>query len=93
MGPSNVYKHAVTVLVEHWEVSKHLTATDPGLPELDREDKLDLLRRIARRMQDAPAGLAGNHIAGADLFTMFETYLRGDHALPPGPAKVVARSG
>ncbi|GAB2577436.1 hypothetical protein Aab01nite_11690 [Paractinoplanes abujensis] len=88
----NVYRHAVTVLVEHWEVSKHLAATDPALPELDREDKLDLLRLIARRMQDGRAGLAGNHIVGTDLFRMFETYFQVDHALPPGPAKVAARA-
>ncbi|WP_203833145.1 NACHT domain-containing protein, partial [Actinoplanes regularis] len=88
----SVYEHAVTVLVEHWEVSKHLAAAAPGLPELDREDKLELLRLIARRMQDGPSGLAGNHIAGADLLTMFETYLRESHALAPGPARVAARA-
>ncbi|GLW28525.1 HEAT repeat domain-containing protein [Actinoplanes regularis] len=88
----SVYEHAVTVLVEHWEVSKHLAAAAPGLPELDREDKLELLRLIARRMQDGPSGLAGNHIAGADLLTMFETYLRESHALVPGPARVAARA-
>jgi energy-coupling factor transporter ATP-binding protein EcfA2 len=88
----NLYKHAVTVLVEHWEVSKHLAATDPSLPVLDREDKLELLRLIARRMQDGKAGLAGNHIAGVDLMHMFETYLRDGHALAPGPAKVAARA-
>jgi HEAT repeat protein/energy-coupling factor transporter ATP-binding protein EcfA2 len=88
----HLYKHAVTVLVEHWEVSKHLAATDPSLPELDREDKLELLRLVARRMQDGKAGLAGNHIAGVDLLHMFEAYLREDHALPPGPAKVAARA-
>ncbi|WP_433306608.1 NACHT domain-containing protein [Actinoplanes sp. CA-030573] len=87
-----VYEHAVTVLVEHWEVGKHLAAAGPGLPQLDQEDKLELLRLVARRLQDSRAGLAGNHIAGPALLDMFRAYLQESHGLPPGPARVAARA-
>lgn len=46
-----VYEHAVSVLAGHWDVGKHLP---PGLPYLSHEEKLELLRLAARRMQDAP---------------------------------------
>jgi hypothetical protein len=87
-----VYQHAVTVLVEHWDFQKHIDRVAPDLPPLDRRDKLDLLRLIARRMQEAPAGLAGNHIAGPDLLEMFQLYLAESHGLPPGRARVAARA-
>ena len=87
-----VYEHAVAVLVEQWDVSKHLAEADPSLPPLDRRDKLELLRLIARQMQAAPGGLAGNHIAAPDLLAMFQTYLRDSHGLASGPALVAARA-
>ena len=86
------YEHAVTVLVEHWEVNKSLAAADPDLPRLDRQDKLDLLRLIARRMQNAESGLAGNQITGAELLESFRTYLAEAFGLPPGRARLAARA-
>jgi hypothetical protein len=55
-----VYQHAVAVLVDQWDPGKFLrdTRVDQGMPYIGREDKLELLRAVARRMQDAPAGLA-----------------------------------
>ncbi|MBV9161201.1 MAG: HEAT repeat domain-containing protein [Pseudonocardiales bacterium] len=89
-----VYQHAVSVLVEHWDPSKHLrdTRVDQGMPYLDYDDKLELLRLIARRMQDGPAGLAGNHIPGPVLISEFETYLRQRYELPPDRAKPAAKA-
>jgi energy-coupling factor transporter ATP-binding protein EcfA2 len=89
-----VYQHAVSVLVEHWDPSRHLrdTRVDQGMPYLDYEDKLELLRLVARRMQDGPAGLAGNHIPGTELLAEFDTYLRQRYELPPDRAKPAAKA-
>ena len=80
-----VYEHAVSVLVEHWDTTgKHLHYTRAGgMPYLAHQDKLELLRLVARRMQDAPAGFAGNHVPGPDLITEFDTYLRDRFELRP----------
>ena len=53
------------------------------MPYLDYQDKLEVLRLVARRMQDGPAGLAGNHISGQDLLHQFDGYLRDRFQLPP----------
>lgn len=84
-----VYKHAVTVLVQHWDPNKYLLANrfSADLPTIVEEDKLELLRRVARRMQAAPAGLAGNHIPGADLVEEFERYLHDRLELPAHQAR------
>ncbi|MGH3814102.1 MAG: NACHT domain-containing protein [Pseudonocardiaceae bacterium] len=89
-----VYEHAVDVLVEHWDPSRHLrdTRVDQGMPYIDRVDKLELLRLVARRMQDGPAGLAGNHIPGPELVAEFDTYLRDRYTLPPDRAKPAAKA-
>jgi hypothetical protein len=89
-----VYEHAVEVLVERWEPSKYLrdTRVDQGMPYLDHDDKLELLRLVARRMQDGPAGLAGNHIPGPDLIAEFDSYLRERYALPLDRAKPAAKA-
>ncbi|MGH3903851.1 MAG: NACHT domain-containing protein [Pseudonocardiaceae bacterium] len=89
-----VYEYAIEVLVDHWDPSKHLriTQVDRNRPCLDHGDKLELLRRIARRMQDGPAGLAGNHIPGPDLIAEFDTYLRERYELPRDRAKFAAKA-
>lgn len=75
---SSVFEHAVTVMVEHWDPSKFLNQELPSanLPYLDATDKLELLRLVARRMQDSPAGLSGNFISGHDLTAEFADFLR-----------------
>ncbi len=75
---SSVFEHAVTVMVEHWDPSKFLNQELPSanLPYLDATDKLELLRLVARRMQDSPAGLSGNFISGHDLTSEFAEFLR-----------------
>ncbi|MEV5973211.1 HEAT repeat domain-containing protein [Streptomyces sp. NPDC051921] len=88
-----VYEHAVDVLVEHWDPSKYLRdhRVEEHLPYLAAEDKRELLRLIARRMQEGHGGIAGNHIAGPDLIKHFEDYLRDRYALPPDRAATAAR--
>ncbi|MDL4777585.1 NACHT domain-containing protein, partial [Actinomadura xylanilytica] len=87
-----VYRHAVTVLIEHWDVNKHLMQSDTGTPYLDAEDKLLMLHCVARRMQDAPAGLAGNHIPGRELTEEFEAYLSERFGLARDRAVPAARA-
>ncbi len=89
-----VYQHAVSVLVEQWDPSKHLrdTRVDQGMPYLDYDDKLELLRLVARRMQDGSAGLAGNHLPGPELLAEFDAYLRQRYELPPDRAKPAAKA-
>ncbi|MET9251953.1 HEAT repeat domain-containing protein, partial [Nonomuraea sp. NPDC003709] len=87
-----VYQHAVTVLIEHWDVNKHLRAHDTDLPQLIADDKLRMLHSVARRMQDGPAGLAGNHIPARDLIEAFETYFTEEFGLPKDRAVHAARA-
>jgi hypothetical protein len=53
------------------------------MPYLEYQDKPELLHLVARHLQDAPAGLAGNHIAAQDLRSLFDAYLRDRFELPP----------
>ncbi|SCF49470.1 HEAT repeat-containing protein [Micromonospora matsumotoense] len=71
----SVCEHAVAVLVEHWDVNRHLRDERINVDLLDKQDKLELLQLVARHMQDAPAGLAGNHVPGPSLIDWFRDYL------------------
>ncbi|HSV65233.1 MAG TPA: HEAT repeat domain-containing protein [Mycobacteriales bacterium] len=77
----SVYAHAAAVLVEHWEVERHLRNARIDLGYIGPEDKHELLQHVARRMQDGPDGLAGNHISGADLLAEFSGYLQQRYQL------------
>jgi energy-coupling factor transporter ATP-binding protein EcfA2 len=85
-----LYAHATSVLVQHWDVRRHLRHKQ--LEELmDEEDKKELLRRLAFAMQRGKAGLAGNYIHGMELQAEFESYLRERFQLPVDRAVVIAR--
>lgn len=79
-----VYRHAVTVLVAHLDQDvKHLKG-QPGAEAwevLDPEELLELLRLLARSMQNGSSGIAGNHIHGRELEAVLRDYLR-DYELP-----------
>ena len=59
------YEAAVNVLCHHWDANRNLTL--PATEYLRVEDKKELLRRVAMRMQTATQGLAGNAIHETDL--------------------------
>ncbi len=86
-----VYRHAVTVLTCGWDVSRNIR--DPRLPKdyIDENDKLALLRRIARRMQEGRDGIAGNRIAHRDLLAEFQAYLCETYPMPATDAKATAK--
>ena len=67
------YEKAVEVLCHHWEANRNLE-----LPEdhyLTADDKKDLLRRIAMRMQAGQGGLKGNIIEENDLEKEIQGFL------------------
>ncbi|MEU8209512.1 HEAT repeat domain-containing protein [Micromonospora sp. NPDC049044] len=87
-----VYEHAVAVLVEHWDVNRHLRDERISVDLLDTRDKLELLQLVARRMQDAPSGLAGNHVPGPRLIDWFRDYLHERFGLPAERSVPAARA-
>jgi hypothetical protein len=86
-----LYDHAASVLVQHWDVKKHLAEKRLGNDLMDEEDKKELLRRLAYAMQAGEGGLAGNYIHAEELQEVFESYLRERYSLDPAPAKITAR--
>jgi HEAT repeat protein len=86
-----VYEHAAAVLVEHWDVNRHLEDASVRADYIDAEDRREMLRRVAARMQAGRAGLAGNHIRGADLVEEIEGYLRRRYGVDAASACRAAR--
>ena len=85
-----LYAHATSVLVQHWDVKRHLR--NKQLEELmDEEDKKELLRRLAFAMQRGKGGLAGNYIHSEELQAEFVSYLRERYQLPVERAVIIAR--
>ncbi|MFE4332524.1 NACHT domain-containing protein [Streptomyces sp. NPDC056831] len=77
-----VYQHAVTVLVARWDRdAKHLTAPLSGpvaeaLDLLGQTERLEMLRLLARRMQEGSGGISGNYVPEADVEDVFRQYLQ-----------------
>lgn len=86
-----LYDHAATVLVHHWDVSRHLVSPDLD-QTIDEEDKKELLRRLAWTMQRGEGGLAGNYIHAHELQSEFESYLKDRYAMAPDRAKLTAKA-
>ncbi|GGX32546.1 HEAT repeat domain-containing protein [Streptomyces lomondensis] len=93
----SVYEHAVTVLVSHWDQAAKLLKAplDPPVAEaldvLGPDERLELLRLLARAMQEGHSGIAGNHIHRPDLERVFRVYLQ-QYELPPVHAAAAARA-
>ena len=68
-----LYEHAASVLVENWEVNKHLNKhlkrSSADMDFIGEDDKKELLMKIAFKMQSGPDGLAGNFIHRKTLRT------------------------
>ena len=84
------YEYAADVLCHHWDVNRHLRDAGVQAEYLGLDDKREILRRIAWRMQSAPEGIAGNFIAATDLREELESYLRQRYQLTPGESKRLA---
>jgi energy-coupling factor transporter ATP-binding protein EcfA2 len=75
---TKLYEHATKVLCHHWDVTGHKIDPKKEMPAdfMREDDKLELLRRIAWRMQASAKGLAGNFILLDDLHDEIASYLR-----------------
>jgi hypothetical protein len=58
---------------------------------MDEEDKKELLRRLAYRMQAGRSGLKGNYIHRDQLQDEFQEYLKTRFNLPPDRATTISR--
>lgn len=85
-----VYDHAAGVLVQHWDVNKHLVDEDIDADVIREDDKKELLRRIAIRMQEGSHGFAGNSLVEADLFQDIESYLIDRFRYEPAKAAAIS---
>ncbi|MFD8206371.1 NACHT domain-containing protein [Streptomyces sp. NPDC059695] len=92
-----VYQHAVTVLVARWDRdAKHLTthlsgAVADALDTLGQGERLEMLRLLARRMQEGAGGISGNYVPEGDIEDVFRQYLQLCD-IPPGVARRAARA-
>ncbi|WP_051787040.1 MULTISPECIES: NACHT domain-containing protein [Streptomyces] len=93
----SVYQHAVTVLVARWDRdAKHLTTHLSGpvadaLDVLGQVERLEMLRLLARRMQEGAGGISGNYIPEHDIEDVFRQYLQLCD-IPPDVARRTARA-
>ncbi|MET9730145.1 HEAT repeat domain-containing protein [Streptomyces sp. NPDC006458] len=89
-----VYEQAVSAFIAQWDPSRYLRderiAEDAG--RLRECDRLELLRRVAHRMQDGPVGMAGNLLPDRELAAELDDYLRESHRLPPDRSMALARA-
>ena len=79
------------MLVERWDVNRHLHDERLPIGFVGEDDKKELLRRIALRMQ-AGSGHQGNYLTGEELQREFEEYLRTRFRRDEAEASVIARA-
>ena len=84
------YEKAVEVLCHHWDANRNLSL--PGVDYLNADDKKELLRRVAFRMQTGPGGLAGNFIHEDDLEDEISRWFVERFQRPPHDAIEAART-
>ncbi|MDQ3814012.1 MAG: DUF4062 domain-containing protein, partial [Armatimonadota bacterium] len=87
-----LYEHAVSVLIQHWDVNKYLLARQLNVDVMEEEDKKELLRRLAYQMQSGAAKRAGNYIHEEKLRAEFEAYMKERYNQSPGQSAKVARA-
>ncbi len=83
------YEYSAEVLCHHWDVNRRLRDEGLEFEYIGLDDKKELLRRIAFRMQSAREGLAGNFIHGDELQEEMEAYLTERYRVGPADAKRV----
>lgn len=86
-----LYDHASSVLIHHWDWERRIKEWNIKIEYVSKDDKEELLRRIAYKMQSAPKGLAGNYIHADTLQAEFETYFRERYQKNPADAKLAAQ--
>ncbi|MGW4641382.1 HEAT repeat domain-containing protein [Sphaerisporangium sp. NPDC004334] len=87
-----VYEYAATVLVQRWDVERYLRDESPHVDHIGEEEKGELLRRVALRMQlGGRSGTGGNYLTAEELREEFEDYLTTRFRHPPAEATRIAR--
>jgi len=86
-----LYDHASSVLIHHWDWERRIKEWNIKIEYVNKDDKEELLRRIAYKMQSAPKGLAGNYIHADTLQAEFETYFRERYQKNTADAKLAAQ--
>ena len=84
------YEYSADVLCHHWDVNRRLQDVGVKFVYIGLDDKKELLRRIAFRMQSARQGLAGNFMHRDELQEEMEKYLIERYRVEPTEAKTVA---
>ena len=87
-----LYDHAASVLIEHWDINKHLRDQNVPAEFIGQDERKEMLRRLAYRMQSGAGGLAGNYIHRDDLQEEFESYLKERFDHPPYRRTAIARA-
>lgn len=87
-----VYDHAAAVLVQHWDVNKHLVDENIDADVIREDDKKELLRKLATRMQEGSHGFAGNSLLEPDLFADIGSYLVDRFRYEPAKATAISRA-
>jgi hypothetical protein len=87
-----LYDHAASVLIQHWDINKHLEDRNFDADLIEEEDKKELLRRLAYRMQAGDGGMAGNYVHREQLQEEFEGYLKARYGQSPVEAAKTARA-
>lgn len=87
-----LYEHASSVLIHHWDWERRIKEWNIKIEYVSKDDKEELLRRIAYRMQSAPKGLAGNYIHVDTLQVEFENYFKERYQKNPDDAKLAAHA-
>ncbi|BDC51565.1 hypothetical protein F183_A38800, partial [Bryobacterales bacterium F-183] len=82
-----LYREASRVLLHDWDARLALGS------DFDREEKEELLRRLANKMQDTAGGLEGNVVTSEDLKRLFHEYLTEKKHIDPrqGAKKLLAQ--
>jgi HEAT repeat protein len=86
-----VYDYAATVLVERWDVNRHLRDEHLPIGFIGEDDKKELLRHISLLMQTGTAH-GGNYLTGEELRREFESYLQARFRRDPSDAASIAQA-
>lgn len=86
-----LYDHASSVLIHHWDWERRIKEWNIQIEYVDKDDKEELLARIAYKMQSAPKGIAGNYIHADTLQIEFEKYFIDRYQKNPADAKLASR--
>ena len=88
---TQLYAQALEVLCYAWDYRRGLELPpDSPLADLQPDDTLLMLRRIAWRMQESTDGLRANAIAEADLRAILNEFFEQDWRFPPPRARRAA---